>query len=170
MLNNSKKILEFSEVYHHNKKPLYNYVRKMIDERSVIEDILQNIFLKLYENLEKIKNLDSINYWLFKTARNEVYEHWRKQKKNLKPEENNHEEVYLGHDVNYEIEKRDLINVINAELNKYDKSHKEIFILREYSGLSYREIAKVLDISEDLVKSRLFKLRQKLIKKFSKYV
>lgn len=170
MQNNSKKILDFSEVYHCNKKPLYNYVRKMVNERTVIEDILQNIFLKLYENLENIKNLNSINYWLFKTARNEIYGFWRKNRKNFEPEKSNYEEVISDYDVNYEIEKKDLINMIDIELDKQDQSHKEIFILREYSGLSYREIAKVLNISEDLVKSRLFKLRQKLIKKFSKYI
>jgi len=47
---------------------------------------------------------------------------------------------------------------------------KEIFILRELSGLSYKEIANLIGISEELVKSRLFEIRKKLREKISKYI
>ena len=47
---------------------------------------------------------------------------------------------------------------------------REVFILREYTGLSYKEIASLLEIDEDLVKSRLYKARQKLVNKISKLV
>jgi RNA polymerase sigma factor (sigma-70 family) len=49
-----------------------------------------------------------------------------------------------------------------------NEDFSEVFILKEYSGLSYKEIASLLEIDEDLVKSRLYKARQKLINKISK--
>jgi RNA polymerase sigma-70 factor (ECF subfamily) len=56
------------------------------------------------------------------------------------------------------------------ELELLPQEQKEVYLLREYSGLSYKEIADIQQIDEELVKSRLFKTRQKLIKKVSKLV
>jgi RNA polymerase sigma factor (sigma-70 family) len=55
-----------------------------------------------------------------------------------------------------------------AELEVMNEDFSEVFVLKEYSGLSYKEIASLLEIDEDLVKSRLYKARQKLISKISK--
>jgi RNA polymerase sigma-70 factor (ECF subfamily) len=54
------------------------------------------------------------------------------------------------------------------ELNGMAFEQREVFLLKEYGGFSYREIAEVMNINEDLVKSRLFKTRRKLIEKLSK--
>ena len=51
------------------------------------------------------------------------------------------------------------------ELNGMAFEQREVFILKEYAGLSYKEIASVMNIDESLVKSRLFKTRQKLVKR-----
>ena len=69
-----------------------------------------------------------------------------------------------------EIENKELNDLILSELELMNKDFKEVFILREYSGLSYREISSILDIEEDLVKSRLYKARQKLTNTISTLV
>ena len=56
------------------------------------------------------------------------------------------------------------------ELKNLPVEQKEVFILREYSGLKYSEIGNVLNIDERLVKSRLNKARDKLINKVSKLI
>ena len=69
-----------------------------------------------------------------------------------------------------EFDNKEILHLIEAELNAMNPEFKEIFILREYSQLSYKEIATVLGINEELVKSRLFKIRKKLINNISKFV
>jgi RNA polymerase sigma-70 factor (ECF subfamily) len=69
-----------------------------------------------------------------------------------------------------QIENKELNKLILSELDVMNEDFREIFILREYSGLSYKEIASLLEIDEELVKSRLYKARQKLISKISKLV
>ena len=69
-----------------------------------------------------------------------------------------------------EIENKELSKLILRELDLMTEDFKEVFVLKEYSGLSYKEIASLLDIDEYLVKSRLYKARQKLINKISKLV
>ena len=110
------------------------------------EDIIQNVFLKLFENMNSIKNKDSINFWLFRSARNEVCIYFR-NKKTRKDQ--------------FNVE--DTAQLITNALDKLPPEQKEVFILREYSGFSYIEIASLLELDEALVKSRLYKTRQKLI-------
>ena len=69
-----------------------------------------------------------------------------------------------------EIENKELNNLILTELDFMNADFREVFILREYSGLSYKEVASLLSIDEELVKSRLYKARQKLVNKISKLV
>jgi RNA polymerase sigma-70 factor, ECF subfamily len=69
-----------------------------------------------------------------------------------------------------EFDFKELNKMVMDELDKINPDQKEIFILKEYSGLSYKEIATLMDIDEELVKSRLYKVRQKLIKKISRLV
>jgi RNA polymerase sigma factor (sigma-70 family) len=56
------------------------------------------------------------------------------------------------------------------ELNKMDIGQRDVFLLKEYGGLSYKEISVMMGINEELVKSRLHKTRQKLIRKLSPYI
>ncbi|MCU0343604.1 MAG: RNA polymerase sigma factor [Ignavibacterium sp.] len=82
------------------------------------------------------------------------------------------DEVEIGSDVSLEdeIENKELNKLILSELENMNEDFREVFVLKEYSGLSYKEIASLLSIDEDLVKSRLYKARQKLISKISKLV
>lgn len=130
------------------------------------EDIVQNIFLKFFENMDLIKNKNSISYWLFKTARNDVYSFYRSKK--VKTDQFNvldSDELNQASSENLEVEyeKRELKNLVLKELENLPDDQKEVYLLKEYGGLSYKEIAGILEIDENLVKSRLYKTRQKLI-------
>lgn len=137
------------------------------------DDIVQNVFIKLFENLGNIYNKQSIQFWLFKTTRNEILTLFRNRGiKKLYTNAVDLEEVEIEspQSVSDEIENKELNKLILNELNKMDEDYREVFVLREYSGLSYKEVASVLEIDEDLVKSRLYKARQKLVNKISKLV
>ncbi len=137
------------------------------------DDIVQNVFIKLYQNLDSIRNKQSIQFWLFKSARNELYTLFRNTKlKKLYNEAEDYDEIEIEDTVSLsdEFEIRELNKLIMNELEKISPEQKEIFILKEFSGLSYKEIASLMEIDEELVKSRLYKVRQKLIKRISRYV
>jgi len=137
----------------------------------VCDDIVQDVFMKLYQNLDKIRNKDSILYWLFKTARNEIYDYYRG--KHIKVDQFNVAdtddiELESYENIEYQVEQKELKDLIFAELNKMDIGQREVYLMKEYGGLSYKEISAVMGIDENLVKSRLYKTRQKLINKFEK--
>ncbi len=167
MQETPKKIIDFTITYNKYKLRIYNYVLKMVSDKMLCEDIVQNIFLKLFENMDLIKNKNSISYWLFKTARNDVYSFYRSKK--VKADQFNvldADELIKPSSENLEVEfeRRELKNLILHELNNLPDDQKEIYLLKEYGGLSYKEIAGIMEIDENLVKSRLYKTRQKLIR------
>ena len=137
------------------------------------EDIVQDIFLKLYQNINSIRSKENINYWLFTTARNEVYGYYRRKKirkDQFNVEDTDEIEIVAEDSLEYEIEKREVKELMVNELNKLPVEQREVFILKEYSGLKYTEIGDILGIEEKLVKSRLNKVRTKMINKISKLI
>lgn len=145
----------------------------MCMDRMLTDDIMQNVFIKLYQNLGTIKNKQSVPFWLFKTARNEFYSILRSPKlTNLNSEVEGIDELEIENEnsLTDDFERKELKEIIMEELDKLNPVSKEIFILREYSGLSYKEIASIMELDIETVKSRLYKLRQKLIRKISKIV
>lgn len=143
----------------------------MIKDKMVCEDIVQNVFLKFYENLNKIENKNSYEFWLFKTARNEVYYFFRKKKVKVDQfyvEDTDEIEIESNQNLNEEIEMKEVKDILKNKLDELPVNQKEIFVLKEYGKLSYKEISKIMEIDEELVKSRLYKTRQKLIKTMSK--
>lgn len=145
----------------------------MTSDRLTTEDITQNVFLKLFENIERIENKDRIEIWLFKTAKNEAFNFYREKNSHVDEfdvEDSDEIEISSGHDIIEILELNDLKEKIQEELNNIPSEQKEVFILKELGNLSYNEIAEILVIDENLVRSRLFSARKKLIMKLSKII
>lgn len=145
----------------------------MVGNKMVCDDLVQNIFLKLFENLDSIKNRESIKFWIYTTARNEVYAFFRKKKidtAKFTSEDTSDVGKRSDENIEYQFELKEMKKLILNELENISIEQKEIFLLKEYSGLSYKEIAVIADIDENLVKSRLYKTRQKLINRLSKII
>ena len=145
----------------------------MTYDRMLTEDIVQDIYLKLFESLERIENIESIDFWIFKTARNEVYQFYRTKKSHIDRYNRSdiYEETILSDDsVEEAIERADLRKHIEEQLKFMPVEQKEVFLLKEYGGFSYKEISELLDIDIELVKSRLNKVRNKLIYRITKII
>ena len=146
----------------------------MLSNQMIAEDIVQDVFIKLFDNLDKIRKKESIEFWLIKTVRNEIFSYHRNQaKKKLFKEAIEIDEIensVLASSPAESFEINELKEIILNELNQMQDIFKEVFILREYALMSYKEIANILEIDQELVKSRLYKARQKLIDKISEKI
>jgi RNA polymerase sigma-70 factor, ECF subfamily len=145
----------------------------MLKDKMRADDIVQDVFIKLFENLNNLHNKQSVQFWLFKTARNELMTFYRSTK-NRKLISNSVDidevEIESDYSLENEIVNNEISKLIMIELENMNEDFREVFILREYSGLNYKEIASLLSIDEELVKSRLYKARQKLINRISKLI
>ncbi len=164
-------IIEFTLIYNRYKVYLFNYVKRMVNNITAAEDIIQIVFLKFFENMENIRDRDKCEFWLFKTARNEVFNYYRSKKIKASYFENaDTEDITAADEEGTELlfDQKEMHSIIMKELNSFPQEQREAYLLKEYSGLSYREIAGLMNIEEDLVKSRLFKIRRKLADKVSR--
>lgn len=91
-----------------------------------------------------------------------------KSRKEETLEEN--EELLTDSNLGNEIEEKEAQEIVRNEIDLLPAELREIFVLREYSELSYEEIGQILGLSNEIIKSRLFSIRQKLIKNVSKRI
>jgi len=167
----SEKIVRFTIVYNKYKRKVYNYILRMVSDENLTEDLMQTVFLKLFENMDLIKNKNGIGSWLFTTTRNEIYGFFRAKK--IKIDQFRSETLEDAHTVSYsDVQKnydlKELKEIIFEELEKMPIEQKDVYLLKEYGGFSYKEIADILEIDVKTVKSRLYKVRQKLIGRIGK--
>src|ERR1035437_3641216 len=101
-------IIDFTLTYNRFKKPLFNYALKIVKSEMLAEDIMQNVFVKLYDNLGRIKDSDKIEIWIFTTARNEIFGHFRKNKNRVEETIEQHEENISSNHVIDDLEQDEL--------------------------------------------------------------
>ena len=173
MSESTKNIVEFTLIYNQHKTRLYNYARKMLNDSMTCEDIIQNVFVKLFQNLNRIRNTERVEVWLFTTTRNEIYSFYRTKRTHVDQfgvVDSDDIEIDASVKLDEELELKELNQLVMNELDKIAIEQRDVFLLKEYSGFTYKEIAAIMNIDEELVKSRLYKTRQKLISRLSKVV
>ncbi len=161
----------FLNIFQRTRKKLFNFILKMTYDRLMTEDIIQDVYMKFFESIENLKTVQVAEVWLFTTARNEIYQYYRKKKIHVdkyNPSDIDKVELTSEESLEYDLEIEDIRNHINGQLIFIPAEQKEVFLLKEYGGFTYKEIAQMMDIDIELVKSRLHKVRKKMIDRISK--
>lgn len=146
---------------------LMGYIFSLTNDKAFSKDIIQNVFLKLWEKREKLSINSSIKSYLFKSAYNEFINLYHKENSLSALEKNYHES--LSHiaqntdDDNFE----QLISEVFHEIDKLPPKCKEVFLLSRREGLTNKEIAKYLGISVKTVEAQITKSFKILRKRLS---
>tara|TARA_B100001778_G_C18588938_1_gene631247 strand:+ start:138 stop:722 length:585 start_codon:yes stop_codon:yes gene_type:complete len=149
-------------------KNLCGYANLFTKDPSKSEDIVQNVFVKLWVYRKKIDSNIPIKRYLHKSVYNEFIDQYRKNKSIISLEEKHLKAINTVIDNNsFDIEQ--LMTRVNNEIEKLPGKCKRVFILNKKEGLTHDEIAEYLQISKKTVEghiTRAFKiLNQKLGKK-----
>lgn len=146
-------------LYEQYKRPFFNLVYRHTYNFEVAEDLLQDIFLKIFTNLQSLQNVETFGGWAYRIALNTCFSYLRGSKSQLQKtiplnavEGTIKEETYGP---NERMMKRPLDDAIQALPNK----QKSIFLLHDVQGFKHEEIAQMLRISVGTSKSQLFKAR-----------
>ncbi|MBN2851401.1 MAG: RNA polymerase sigma factor [Clostridia bacterium] len=153
-------------------KKLYGTVYRMTENHQDTEDILQNTFLKAYRHFDGFKNQSSLSTWIYKIAINESYRHMKSWNKLpvavITKEKEVSEEIFFS-SLQYEPDFDDELimeemreKCLRGFLRCIPKHMRVCFLLKTCLELKNREIAKVMDITEENVKVTLFRARKKL--------
>ncbi|MEZ4701345.1 MAG: RNA polymerase sigma factor [Rhodothermales bacterium] len=157
----------FVSLYNRYKAAVYAFCVKMLLNREQARDAMQETFLRVYENRERLIKTDSFRSWLYTIARNQCLNQLRRNNWQVAFEPQHEESPSLRPDREtpiQELEKSEQIELVNRYLATLKPDYREVIVLREYQNLTYEEIAAITRSSLSAVKSRLFKARRTLAK------
>lgn len=142
------KSVDFNEVYKEHAEMIYRFLLRMCNDEHLAEDLMQDTFLKAIEKVNTFDMRCKLSTWLCQIAKNTYFDYLRKKKKQI--------DVELCEekikDVEISAEDR-LISVettgeIHGMIHRLEEPYKEVFLLRFYANLSYKEIGNIFDKSE----------------------
>lgn len=151
----------FVTLYNRFKAPVYVFCLKLLLDEELARDALQETFLRVYENRDRLLKTAAFRSWLFTIARNQCYNVIRRDRRTVALHDADDVANAASTPANV-LERSEQVNLVNHYLAKLKVEYREVLILREYQNLSYEEIAAVTRTTVSSVKSRLFKARRKL--------
>jgi len=168
LCNGSKKA--FEEIFYRYHQRIYNFCLRLLSSHDDAEEIVQNVFVALWEQKSQIDVSKPVLSYLFSIARYMVYSELRK----LVYRKAVYEEIVLNETVFKETTKDDVLfnelrDVIQQLVNRLPQRQKEIFGLSRFSGLSYKEIAQKLGITENTVDTQIRRSLAYLRKEYERY-
>jgi RNA polymerase sigma-70 factor (ECF subfamily) len=150
------------EIYRRFKTGLFNLAYRYSYDRSTAEDLLQEIFIKVFSNMDNVKNPDTFAGWIFRIGLNTCYSHLRSRRTEMEkgvPLEHIEGTVQGAAAENPAGDARKSLDDGIAVLpNKL----REIFLLHDVQGFKHEEIARMLGLSVGTSKSQLFKARLRM--------
>ena len=146
----------FETLFWKYNEHVYHFIYSLLYEKSMAEDLTQNVFLKIWEKHETIDVEQNFDAYLFTIARNLVYKEIENRLLSEKLTESLQRQLS---DVDSLMEERidaeSLREYINSLIEELPLSRREIFRLSRHEHLSYKEIAERLSISEKTVETQL---------------
>ncbi len=150
----------FTELYERYSKPLLHYFLRLLwRDQNLAEDMVHDLFAKIIKKPELFDVTRSFRTWIYVVATNMCKNEYRKKevRRGVSNGLDNYFTLYDSNEnVMNKVQDSQFKEAFLVGLNALDAKHKEVFTLRHMDGLSMKEIADVLEISEGTVKSRLF--------------
>jgi RNA polymerase sigma-70 factor (ECF subfamily) len=141
--------------------PVYNYVLRLVGDRSLAEDLTQEVFLRVYQGLPRFSLRCRFTTWLFQVTKNRVLDE-------LRASERRPRAVVALDDIpplevlDAPVERVEAMDAVWRSVNDLNVDLKMALLLRDVVGLSYTEIADALEITLATVKWRIYKAREEV--------
>ncbi len=150
----------FVALYNRYKGAIYAYCAKMLLDREAAQDVTQEVFLRAYENRDRLVAGEAFRAWLYTVARNRCLNLLRTAGRDVPFDED--DAPPLPDTPFSDLDRTERVALVDRGLRALPADYREVIVLREYDDLSYEEIAAATRSTVSAVKSRLFKARRKL--------
>ena len=150
--------METEKIFSDFNDELYFFILKKVKNKDVSNDIFQNTFLKIHNNLSQVENKEKVKAWVFQICRNEIATYFKK------------ESDYVGKlELNKDISSQNYQHIccFDKFINELPEIYRQVIELIYISGLKQQDAANKLDISLENVKARIKRAKEILKKKFN---
>ena len=141
--------------------PVFNYVLRLVGDRSLAEDLTQEVFLRVYQGLPKFSLRSRFTTWMFQVTKNRVLDELRSMERRPRS--------FVALDdlpplevVDAPFERTEAIDAVWRAVESLNVDLKMALLLRDVVGMSYNEIADSLEITLATVKWRIWKAREEV--------
>lgn len=154
----------FNLLLHAYQQPLYLHIRKLVYFHEDTDDVLQNTFIKVYNNIHSFKKKSSLKTWMFRIAYNESLTHIaKKNKKQFLSSEEATNAILQNLQADPYFEGTDFQLKLNKALLQLPQKQRRVFQMRYFDDLKFKEIAAITGTSVGALKAS-YHLAEKKIK------
>ncbi|CAM4241923.1 RNA polymerase sigma-70 factor [Zobellia roscoffensis] len=153
---------------YHNR--LCNYANSLIKDDLIAEDIVQNVFVQIWEKRKKLKHELSLESYLYKSVHNKFIDEYRKGKAVMALEKKYMTALELAIDEKDEVQEQKILTILFDAIHQLPPKCKQIFLMSKKEGLTNIEISQCLNLSKKTVENQITKafriLRNKMGEKY----
>lgn len=153
----------FDELMRRYKRPVVNFVYRMLGDASEADDVAQDVFVRVYQHIGEYRPRTKFSTWLFALARNAAVDRLRWRQRHPTESLESIPEAIAPTATN-QAHINEVSEHIAAALAQLPEDQRTAIVLAEYHGMSYVEIAGVMRCSQKSVESRLYRAKQTLRK------
>lgn len=163
----------FQQLLEKYQKPLYFHVIRMVKDPEQVEDLIQEAFVKAFENLQSYNTNYAFSTWLYRITTNHTIDYLRKKK--LKTMSIHEPVKTKDGDMNMQLEDKEAAtdrsiirkqrqDIIRQAISELPEKYRQVIEMRHLEELSYQEISDELDLPLGTVKAHIFRAREMLYK------
>lgn len=164
----------FNEIVLAYRKRILGTITRLIARPEDVEDVAQEVFLRLYFSLDQLRTAEVFEPWLYRLTVNAAYDYLRKQRRRLefRMSDLSEQQVVMadatagGKAEKDEQRQKRIRENVDALLGAVSEADRILLMLKEVEGLSLKELEKVYKVNENALKVRLFRARQRVLKAF----
>jgi len=164
----------FNQVVQAYRKRILGNIARLIGRPEDVEDVGQEVFVRLYYSLDQLRTAEVFEPWLYRLTVNAAFDYLRRQRRRQESRMSDlsEQQVMLadaaaGGKRNEEEQRRTRIReLVQSLLEKVSEEDRILLVLKEVEGLSLKELEKIYRVNENALKVRLFRARQRVLKAY----
>jgi len=164
----------FNQVVNAYRKRILGTIARLIGRPEDVEDVGQEVFLRLYYSLDQLRAAEVFEPWLYRLTVNAAYDYLRRQKRRHESRMSDLSEQQVmmadasasGQQQTEELRRTKVREMVHSLLGKISEEDRILLLMKEVEGLSLKELEKIYKVNENALKVRLFRARQRVLKAF----
>lgn len=165
----------FNQIVVAYRKRILGTISRLIGRPEDVEDVAQEVFVRLYYSLDQLRTPDVFEPWLYRLTVNAAYDYLRRRKRRaeFRMSDLSEQQVLMtdsaagGKQEQNDREKSRARELMEALFQDVSEDDRLLLTLKEVEGLSLKELGKIYHVNENALKVRLFRARQRVLKAYN---
>ncbi len=158
--NPSQEVL-FSGIFREHEQPLFQLATRLTKSEQIAKDIIQDVFLKLWEHRDSLDEIVNMRAWLYRLTENRIIDFLRKAAADNRLKKNMWQQIrQINNEAELFVAAKEYSQIMQKAISSLPPQRKLIYQLNKEEGMNYQEIANELHISRHTVKNQLFTAMQ----------